>query len=214
MEPGLSQMNEKFSSGDRISSDGFWLRANWRAVHAFNRVNSKRNEQRKMKTLIRSINRSPLRCSFFTLAIALCCFALSPPLKAQCPVACGQFGNTAVGVNALYSVIPPGGFNNTAVGFNALTADTTGQYNVAIGSGALQSNTTGNLTWPLGRRPSEITATSTWALVFERLHEHRRPIQRRWRCGAQEQHDRRVLIPLLVRCDQGKHNHGAQRRCR
>ena len=104
-----------------------------------------------MKTLIRSINRSPLRCGSFTLAIALCCFALSPPVKAQCPVACGQFGNTAVGVNALDSVNPPGGgINNTAVGFNALTADTTGQYNTAIGSGALQSNTTGDFNMAIG----------------------------------------------------------------
>ena len=68
-------------SADRISSDDSRLRANWRAVHAFNRVTS--NEiNKKMKTLIRSINRSPLRCGFFTLAIALCWFALSPPLKA------------------------------------------------------------------------------------------------------------------------------------
>jgi len=104
-----------------------------------------------MKTLTRSINRSPLRCGSFTLAIALCCFALSPPLKAQCPVACGQFGNTAVGLNALDSVNPPGGgINNTAVGFNALTADTTGQYNTAIGSGALQSNTTGDFNMAIG----------------------------------------------------------------
>ena len=101
-----------------------------------------------MKTLIRSNNRSPLRCGFFTLAIALCCFALSPPLKAQCPSACGAGGNTAVGNNALDSITT--GINNTAVGKDALTADTTGQYNVAVGSGALASNTTGNFNMAVG----------------------------------------------------------------
>jgi len=94
-----------------------------------------------MKTLIRSINRSPLRCGFFSLAIALCWFALSPPLKAQCPSACGGGGNTAVGNNALISVTT--GINNTALGTGALTADTGGDYNVAVGNGALESNTTG-----------------------------------------------------------------------
>ena len=100
------------------------------------------NEQKTMKTLIRSINRSPLRCGFFTLAIALCWFALSPPLKAaDCPTACGSGGNVAVGPNALNSVTT--GINNTAVGTGALTADTTGAYNAAIGNGALENNTTG-----------------------------------------------------------------------
>src|SRR6266550_1800278 len=97
---------------------------------------------KKMKTLIRSVNRSPLRCGFFTLAIALCWFALSPPLKAQdCPSTCPGGGNTGLGPNALDSVT--GGINNTAVGANALTSDTTGAFNVAIGSGALRDNTSG-----------------------------------------------------------------------
>jgi len=101
-----------------------------------------------MKTLIRSINRSPSRCGFFTMTIALCWFALSPPLKAQCPSACGAGGNTAVGDNALDSITT--GINNTAVGRDALTADTTGQYNVAVGSGALASNTTGDFNMAIG----------------------------------------------------------------
>ena len=101
-----------------------------------------------MKTLIGSINRSPLRCGFFTVAIALCSLALSPPLKAQCPSACGAGGNTAVGDNALDSLTT--GINNTAVGKDALTADTTGQYNVAVGSGALATNTTGNFNMAIG----------------------------------------------------------------
>ena len=121
-----------------------------------------------MKTLIRSISRSPLRCGFFTLAIALGCFALSPPLKAQCPNACGAGGNTALGVNALDSVNPAVGINNTAVGFNALTDNTNGYYNVAIGSGALSNNTTGDFNMAIGADAlSKTTATSTWPLVFE-----------------------------------------------
>src|SRR5215471_21799508 len=107
-----------------------------------------------MKTLIRSLDRSPLRSGFFTLAIALCCFALSPVLKAaQCPTFCdgGAGGNTALGNNALDSVnAAGGGINNTAVGFNALTSNTTGFYNVAIGSGALRSNTTGTFNMAIG----------------------------------------------------------------
>jgi hypothetical protein len=116
----------------------------------FNRATS--NEiTNTMKILIASVNRAPLRRGFFILAIALCCFALSPTLKAQCPSACGAGGNTAVGVNALDNVNPgANGINNTAVGLNALTNDTTGQYNVAVGSGALQSNTTGNFNMAIG----------------------------------------------------------------
>src|SRR6266550_1859220 len=97
-----------------------------------------------MKTLIRSNNRSPLRCGFFTLAMALCLFALSPQLKAaDCPTACGAGANTAVGVNALDSVNPAVGINNVAVGSNALTSDTNGFSNVAIGAFALADNING-----------------------------------------------------------------------
>ncbi len=106
-----------------------------------------------MKSLIGSINRSPLRCGFFTMTIALCWFALSPPLKAQdCPSICTAIGgNTGLGVNALTSVNPgAGGINNTAVGLNALTANTAGFYNVAIGSGALQSNIGGDFNMAIG----------------------------------------------------------------
>jgi endosialidase-like protein len=133
--------------------DDFRLRANWRAVHAFNRAKSN-DINNKMKTLIRSLNRSPLRGGCFTLSIALCCVAFSPVLKAaDCPTFCdgGVGGNTALGNNALDSVNSGGGgINNTAVGFNALTANTTGFYNVAVGSGALQSNTTGTFNMAIG----------------------------------------------------------------
>src|SRR5215475_11751497 len=141
-------MNEDAALRIRIHADDFRLRANWRAVHAFNRANS--NQINKtMKTLIRSINRSPLRCGFFPVAIALCCFAVSPPLKAlDCPTECGNDANTGVGVNALNSL--SSGINNTAVGKDALRDLTTGGYNVAIGSGALRSNTTGAFNMAIG----------------------------------------------------------------
>src|SRR5215470_3818724 len=94
-----------------------------------------------MKTLISSINRSPLRCGFFTMTIALCWLALSPPLKAQCPSDCSGGGNTALGNNALNPATT--GINNTALGANALADVTTGSFNVAVGSSALANDTVG-----------------------------------------------------------------------
>jgi hypothetical protein len=81
-------------------------------------------------------------------SVALACFTLSPPLKAQCPSACGSGGNTAVGINALDSVTT--GINNTALGTGALTDDTTGAYNVAVGNSALGNNTTGQQNMAVG----------------------------------------------------------------
>jgi len=95
------------------------------------------------------MNRSPLRCGFFTVAIALCWLALSPPLQAQCPSACGAVGaNTAVGINALDSITT--GIANTAVGFNALGDTTTGTHNTAIGTSALANNSTGSFNMAIG----------------------------------------------------------------
>jgi trimeric autotransporter adhesin len=130
------------------------------------------NEQRKMKTLIRSINRSPLRCGFFTLAIALCWFALSPPLKAQCPSECGaQGGNTAVGNNALDSLTT--GINNTAVGKDALTNNTDGAYNVAIGRSALDANVSGNFNMAIGTEAlQQNNANFNLAIGFRTLFQN------------------------------------------
>ena len=77
------------------------------------------------------------------MAITLCWFALSPPLKAQdCPTECGAGLNTGVGTNALNSVTT--GINNTGVGFGALKDTTSGFYNTAVGTRALEHNTTGS----------------------------------------------------------------------
>jgi hypothetical protein len=102
-----------------------------------------------MKTLIRSINHSYVRCGFFILPIALCWFALSPPLKAvDCPSDCdNSAGQTALGFTAL-SVNT--GFNNTGLGQGALQQNTTGSFNVAVGGGALLSNTTGQQNMAVG----------------------------------------------------------------
>src|SRR6266550_6506031 len=165
--PGFSQMNENALGRISIPADDCRLRANWRAVHAFNRANSNQINK-KMKTLIRSVSRSPLRCGFFTLAIALCWFALSPPVKAQCPSNCGNDSNTSVGNNALPATT---GLNNTAVGASALTADTTGSYNVAIGGLALGSNTTGQQNMAVGAEAlaNNITANFNMGIGFRAL---------------------------------------------
>ena len=120
-----------------------------RAVHAFNRAKS--NEiNKKMKNLIGSINRSPLRCGFFTMTIALCWFALSPPLKAvDCPSDCdNSIGQTALGFNVLAVNT---GFNNTGVGQGALQSNTSGGFNVAVGVLALSNNTTGQQNMAIGQ---------------------------------------------------------------
>lgn len=102
-----------------------------------------------MKSVTRSFNRTPLRCGLFTVAIALCCFAFSSPLKAaECTSNCDLNLNTAVGNNALSSLST--GSANTAVGFNALRDNASGGWNVAIGSFALASNTTGQQNMAIG----------------------------------------------------------------
>src|SRR5262249_55685856 len=86
--------------------------------------------------------------SIIYLLFAFVYLALSPPLKAQCPSACGAGGNTGVGDGALDSVST--GINNTAVGKDALTSNTIGTYNVAIGRSALRANVSGNFNMAIG----------------------------------------------------------------
>ena len=129
-------MNENVPLRIGIPADDSQLRVNWWAIRVFNRANS--NEKNKMKNLINSMNRSPLRCGFFTLAIALGWFALSTPLKAApCPSECSG-SSTALGNGALNPAST--GINNTAVGTDALADNTSGQFNVAVGAGALANN--------------------------------------------------------------------------
>jgi hypothetical protein len=103
-----------------------------------------------MKTLIRSINRSPLRCGFFTMTIALCWFALVQNTQAVNPPPDGGYpgANTAEGTDALFSLTS--GIANTAVGLDALHDNTTGTHNVAVGASALASNTTGSFNMAIG----------------------------------------------------------------
>jgi trimeric autotransporter adhesin len=128
-----------------------------------------------MKTLIRSINRSPLRLALLFIPLVLACFGLVQNAQAQLPAPSpdGNYpgGNTAEGQNALQNVNTGVGINNTAVGFNALTSDTTGAFNVAIGSGALQSNIDGFQNMAIGAEAlaNNITGNFNMAIGFRAL---------------------------------------------
>jgi Chaperone of endosialidase len=100
------------------------------------------------------ISRSPLRCGLFLLSIALCWFALSPGLQAQCINPPGDCGgqNTGVGPGALANFLPGAGgaVLNTGVGFQALFSDTTGDSNTAVGERALFTNDVGSFGTAIG----------------------------------------------------------------
>ena len=90
------------------------------------------------------MNRSPLRCGLFLIALLLACFGLSPAAQAVDPPPDGGYPNqnTAEGEDALFSLGI--GFNNTAVGFQALFSNTNGNDNTAVGYGALYQNISGD----------------------------------------------------------------------
>ena len=101
---------------------------------------------------------------------AFACFALSPPLKAQCPSACGGGGNTALGNGALDSITTAQ--SNTAAGANALGDDTTGSFNVAVGSSALGNNTVGFQNMAIGAEAllNNIDGNFNMAIGFRALN--------------------------------------------
>lgn len=104
-----------------------------------------------MKTLpiVTSTSRSPLRCGFFILPIALCWLALSSAIEAGCPSIGGCTGqNTAVGDDSLFSLTS--GVWNVGVGFQALFNDTTGNQNTGIGYQSLFSNVSGSHSTAIG----------------------------------------------------------------
>src|SRR5437588_4424705 len=96
--------------------------------------------------LRKSIARSPWRCGFLLIPVALRWFAVSPVSRALLPPPApdGGYpnGNTAEGTNALFSLTT--GIQNTANGFQALYHNTTGSYNTALGCQALASNVGGS----------------------------------------------------------------------
>ncbi len=89
--------------------------------------------------------RSPWRCSFLLIPLALAWFALSPTARAVLPPPVPDGGyvneNTAEGDGALFSLTT--GSDNTAIGFDALFSNTTGSANTANGREALGNNITG-----------------------------------------------------------------------
>ena len=91
-------------------------------------------------------NRSPWWRAFFVLALAfaVACFALSPAARAVDPPPGGFYPgeNTALGEDALFSLLP-GGNDNVALGYEALHGTTTGLNNTATGNQALTANTVG-----------------------------------------------------------------------
>jgi trimeric autotransporter adhesin len=126
-----------------------------------------------MKTLCLAthISRSLLRSGFFILAIALCCFALSPALEAGCPNPPGVCGgqNTAVGEDALFNVTS--GVWNVGVGVQALFNDTDGNQNTGVGYKALFNNVSGDKATAIGSQAlfSNTTGNENVAVGFDTL---------------------------------------------
>jgi hypothetical protein len=115
---------------------------------------NKKMKSKNMTTsqLRNSLNRSPWRCGFLLIPLALACFGLSPTARALLPPPAPDGGypaeNTAEGNRALFSVTT--GSGNTAVGAAALSENTTGSGNTAVGDVALLQNTTGTANTALG----------------------------------------------------------------
>src|SRR5207237_4017239 len=113
----------------------------------------------KNKTLSvrNSIGRPPLRrrVSLTAFALALACFASSPPARALNPAPDGGYpnANTAEGLGALNSLNTNSGGGNTAMGYFALQTLTAGSNNTAIGVQALNSDT-GEVNTAIGALPA------------------------------------------------------------
>jgi len=111
-----------------------------------------------------------LRNGFFSIALILACFALSPQARAVCQEGCLTNNNTVLGDDALLNDTGLG--NNTAIGSNALHSNTTAEANTAIGSQALRKNTTGESNVATGYQALlrnttgfQNTAIGTFALI-------------------------------------------------
>ena len=103
-----------------------------------------------------SMNRSPVRCGFLLIPLALACFALSPLARAVCQEGCLANVNTVLGEDALVNA---SGASNTAIGADALGANTTGSANTAVGAFALLFNTTGMFNTATGAAALEENTT-------------------------------------------------------
>jgi hypothetical protein len=111
-------------------------------------------------------NRSPWSRALFVLALALAvaCFALSPAPNAfgVNPPPGGFYPgeNTALGEDALFSLMP-GGNDNVALGYEALQNTTTGLNNTATGHQALTANIVGFNNTAHGWHSLQITTGNT-----------------------------------------------------
>src|SRR6266403_4236435 len=102
-----------------------------------------------------SVNRAPLRLTFFLILLLLVCFALSPTTRGkEKPDGDQGNGNTAEGSGALQSLTT--GINNTAMGYQTLFSLTAADGNTAIGFNALFRNTSGFANTATGERALSI----------------------------------------------------------
>ena len=95
------------------------------------------------------------------LALALASFALSPAARAVDPPPDGGYpgGNTAEGIDALFSITTGCCDYNTAIGYRALYSNTTGTDNTALGAYALEDNTTGGDNTAIGKDALQFNTT-------------------------------------------------------
>jgi hypothetical protein len=98
--------------------------------------------------LRKSIRRSPWRCGYLFIAVALAALAHLQTARAVSPPPDGGYPgqNTAEGDFALNSLVSDQAIDNTAVGYQTLQSLTSGNLNTAVGFDALANDTADNNT--------------------------------------------------------------------
>src|SRR5206468_2083681 len=145
---GKTHRNRGLDPGERAFPDSFFPSFRPAGAELTNRGNRKISLMKTNPSLTRNlVDQSSCHCgrvATLLIALALACFALSPPARAVDPPPDGGYPgfNTAEGDFALLSLTT--GERNTAIGYSALFSNTTGVNNTACGVGALIFNTIGN----------------------------------------------------------------------